>query len=337
MDSGSSGVGSGMDVDADVAVSSPVTRQKATVGFGCRRRVLIANIGSYMGGVKLWHNKNESTDNCDPHSKHDKRLEVVSISGTWHLGKLQKSYMSGFQPIHQLQMLTPQHQQQLLFALKTMTSQSANDESRRLIMLLNNRNISMGKDGLSNSVSDVVPNLGSSMPALPRGDPDMLLKYGNHKHCMTVTKFSTVNSVNSYTWGCNLNALPYNGYSSKPLMMFGADGPANLASLSNQLASVKMDLLMITSSPFLSHDDTDPRDTVGRGMDASKVESHYVYVAGRENKNLQIWKSARKGVIIIMRRLRAPIGDCNGFMNRREDRLQLEAELEHFDRQDPGY
>ncbi|PWA79620.1 NAD(P)-binding Rossmann-fold superfamily protein [Artemisia annua] len=55
---------------------------------GCQRHVLIANIGSYMGGVDLWHNKNEGADNFDPQSKHDNRLEVVSISATWHLGKL---------------------------------------------------------------------------------------------------------------------------------------------------------------------------------------------------------------------------------------------------------
>lgn len=42
-----------------------------------------------MGVVELWHNKNEGSDNFDPQSKHDKRLEVVSISVTWHLGKLQ--------------------------------------------------------------------------------------------------------------------------------------------------------------------------------------------------------------------------------------------------------
>ncbi|KAM0060454.1 putative diacylglycerol kinase (ATP) [Helianthus debilis subsp. tardiflorus] len=51
--------------------------------------VLIANIGSYMGGVDLWQNENENNDNFDPQSMHDKILEVVSISGTWHLGKLQ--------------------------------------------------------------------------------------------------------------------------------------------------------------------------------------------------------------------------------------------------------
>lgn len=42
-----------------------------------------------MGGVDLWQNEDESYDNFDPQSMHDKILEVVSISGTWHLGKLQ--------------------------------------------------------------------------------------------------------------------------------------------------------------------------------------------------------------------------------------------------------
>ncbi|CAA0820882.1 Diacylglycerol kinase 1 [Striga hermonthica] len=51
--------------------------------------VLVANIGSYMGGVDLWKNEDESYENFDPQSMHDKVLEVVSISGTWHLGKLQ--------------------------------------------------------------------------------------------------------------------------------------------------------------------------------------------------------------------------------------------------------
>ncbi|KAL8130390.1 hypothetical protein V2J09_019545 [Rumex salicifolius] len=51
--------------------------------------VLVVNIGSYMGGVDLWHNEDENYDNFDPQSLHDKVLEVVSVSGTWHLGKLQ--------------------------------------------------------------------------------------------------------------------------------------------------------------------------------------------------------------------------------------------------------
>ena len=42
-----------------------------------------------MGGVDLWQNEDETYCNFDPQSMHDKILEVVSISGTWHLGKLQ--------------------------------------------------------------------------------------------------------------------------------------------------------------------------------------------------------------------------------------------------------
>ncbi|CAN6470071.1 unnamed protein product [Victoria cruziana] len=51
--------------------------------------ILVANIGSYMGGVDLWQNEDENYDNFRPQYMHDKLLEVVSISGIWHLGKLQ--------------------------------------------------------------------------------------------------------------------------------------------------------------------------------------------------------------------------------------------------------
>ncbi|KVH87806.1 LisH dimerization motif-containing protein [Cynara cardunculus var. scolymus] len=217
----------------------------------------------------------------------------------------QKSYMQGSQPLHQLQMLTPQHQQQLLLAQHNMTSQSANDESRRLRMLLNNRSISMGKDGLSNSVGDVVPNLGSSMPVLPRGDPDMLLKASKNqtgrKRKQPVTSSGPANSTgtantagpspssapstpSTHTPGdvISMPALPHNGSSSKSLLMFGADGPTTLTSPSNQLwddndiVQADMDRFVEDGSlddnveSFLSHDDTDPRDTVGRCMDVSK-------------------------------------------------------------------
>ncbi|KAL2501609.1 WD40 repeat-containing protein [Forsythia ovata] len=106
------------------------------------------------------------------------------ISPMWPLrsGLLQqqKSFMQGPQPYHQLQMLTPQHQQQLVLAQQNLTSPSSSDvENRRLRMLLNNQNMSMGKDGLSNSIADVMPNIGSTLqagcPVLPR-DPEMLLK-----------------------------------------------------------------------------------------------------------------------------------------------------------------
>ncbi|KAJ0977041.1 hypothetical protein J5N97_012515 [Dioscorea zingiberensis] len=51
--------------------------------------VLVLNIGSYMGGVDLWQNEYEHNDDFEPQAMHDKLLEVVCISGTWHLGKLQ--------------------------------------------------------------------------------------------------------------------------------------------------------------------------------------------------------------------------------------------------------
>lgn len=53
--------------------------------------MLVANIPSYMGGVDLWQNEGENPENFDPQSIHDKMLEVVSITGAWHLGTLQVS------------------------------------------------------------------------------------------------------------------------------------------------------------------------------------------------------------------------------------------------------
>uniref|UniRef100_M4F7J0 LisH domain-containing protein n=1 Tax=Brassica campestris TaxID=3711 RepID=M4F7J0_BRACM len=92
----------------------------------------------------------------------------------------QKPFMQSPQSFHQLNMLTPQHQQQLMMAQQNLNSQSVNEENRRLKMLLNNRSMSLGKDGLGSSVGDVLPNVGSSLqpggPLLPRGDTDMLLK-----------------------------------------------------------------------------------------------------------------------------------------------------------------
>ena len=84
------------------------------------------------------------------------------------------------QPFHQLQMLTPQHQQQLMLAQQNLTSPSVSEESRRLRMLLNNRNMGLNKDGLSNPGADVLSNVGSPLhgggPPFPRGDTDMLMK-----------------------------------------------------------------------------------------------------------------------------------------------------------------
>ena len=89
----------------------------------------------------------------------------------------QKSFIQAPQQFPQLQMLTPQHQQ-LMLAQQNLTSPSVNDDGRRLRMLLNSR---ISKDGLSNSVGDVVPNVGSPLqagsPLLQRGDnTEMMLK-----------------------------------------------------------------------------------------------------------------------------------------------------------------
>jgi len=51
--------------------------------------VIVMNIPSYMGGVDLWQNDNDHDDDFSLQSIHDQMLEVVCISGTWHLGKLQ--------------------------------------------------------------------------------------------------------------------------------------------------------------------------------------------------------------------------------------------------------
>ncbi|XP_059317403.1 diacylglycerol kinase 2 [Lycium ferocissimum] len=51
--------------------------------------LIVLNIGSYMGGVDLWQNDFEHDDDFNDQSMHDKILEVVSVSGAWHLGKLQ--------------------------------------------------------------------------------------------------------------------------------------------------------------------------------------------------------------------------------------------------------
>ncbi|KAJ6366220.1 hypothetical protein OIU77_002742 [Salix suchowensis] len=51
--------------------------------------LIVLNIGSYMGGVDLWQNDYEHDDDFSFQSMQDKMLEVVSVRGAWHLGKLQ--------------------------------------------------------------------------------------------------------------------------------------------------------------------------------------------------------------------------------------------------------
>ena len=51
--------------------------------------LIVLNIGSYMGGVDLWQNDYEHDDDFSLQSMQDKMVEVVSVCGAWHLGKLQ--------------------------------------------------------------------------------------------------------------------------------------------------------------------------------------------------------------------------------------------------------
>ncbi|XP_072965935.1 transcriptional corepressor LEUNIG-like isoform X2 [Typha angustifolia] len=72
----------------------------------------------------------------------------------------------------------------------------------------------------------------------------------------------------------SMPSIQHNTSISKPLVLFGSDGTGTLKSTSNQL--VDMDRFVEDGSldgnvdSFLSHDDADPRDTVGHCMDVSK-------------------------------------------------------------------
>lgn len=89
----------------------------------------------------------------------------------------QKSMMQSSQPFHQFQM----QQQLLLQAQQNLASPSAMDmETRKLRMLMGNRNMALGKDGQLNTMGEGVPNVGSTVqvgcPVLPRSDSEMLMK-----------------------------------------------------------------------------------------------------------------------------------------------------------------
>lgn len=51
--------------------------------------VLVLNIASYMGGVDLWQKDDSYENKLDLQSMDDKTLEIVCVTGAWHLGKLQ--------------------------------------------------------------------------------------------------------------------------------------------------------------------------------------------------------------------------------------------------------
>nr|GMD28694.1 transcriptional corepressor LEUNIG-like isoform X1 [Ipomoea batatas]GME16998.1 transcriptional corepressor LEUNIG-like isoform X1 [Ipomoea batatas] len=253
----------------------------------------------------------------------------------------QKSFMQGPQQFHhQLQMLSPQ-QQQLMLGQQNLTSPPANDiEARRLRMLLNNRNMTLGKDGLSNPVGDVVQTMESPLRAVQlqqqtlsgqqpqsssnslqqdkimgtdsvtgdamisnsfRGNEKGPKSQNGRKRKQPVSSSGPANSSgtantagpspssapstpSTQTPGdvMSIPALQQSGNSSKPLVMFGTDNNGTLTSSSNQLWNDKdlvqadMDRFVDDGSlddnveSFLSQEDVEPRDTVGRGMDVGK-------------------------------------------------------------------
>jgi hypothetical protein len=89
----------------------------------------------------------------------------------------QKSFIQNQQQLHQqIQMLTPQQQQQLMLqAQQNMSSPTSSDvDNRRLRMMLNSRNAVLGRDGQTNSGTDIIPNIAS--PSQSGGDIDILIK-----------------------------------------------------------------------------------------------------------------------------------------------------------------
>ncbi|KAK4755895.1 hypothetical protein SAY87_009652 [Trapa incisa] len=158
--------GSALDIKPEI---NPVLNPRAAGADGS----LIGIPGSNQGGNNLPLNGYPLTGGLDHHLR----------SGFL---QQQKPFMQSPQPFHQLQMLSPQHQQQLMLAQQSLTSPSGSDENRRLRYLLNSRNMGLGKDGLQNSVGDMVPNVGSPLqaggPLLPRGDSDAALKLKAQLH-----------------------------------------------------------------------------------------------------------------------------------------------------------
>lgn len=51
--------------------------------------MLVLNIASYMGGVDLWQKEDSYENKLGLQSMDDQTLEIVCVTGAWHLGKLQ--------------------------------------------------------------------------------------------------------------------------------------------------------------------------------------------------------------------------------------------------------
>ncbi|KAL4342194.1 hypothetical protein GQ457_08G002570 [Hibiscus cannabinus] len=191
------------------------------------------------------------------------------------------------QPQHQQQQ---QQQQQLQMQQLLLQQQQRRDESH---LLNGNTNGLVGNDSLIRHSAGTVNAMATKMyeerlklPLQRDSLDDAAMKQSLRERLANLLdKCCTVQLVvclHKFKLGVN-NCQEHSGSSSKPMMMFGADGTGSLASPSNQLwddkdleLKAEMDRFVDDGSlddnveSFITHDDTDPRDAVGRCMDVTK-------------------------------------------------------------------
>ncbi|KAG6493101.1 hypothetical protein ZIOFF_048078 [Zingiber officinale] len=152
----------------------------------------------------------------------------------------QKSFVQSPQSLQQLQFLSPHQHQLLLQAQQNLNSSAAADiDNRRLRMLLNNRNIVLGKDGQSNVLNDVIPNVGSPMqspsPLMPRTDSDLLMKSQNSNHLLqeklAAVSMTVDGSMSNSFRGADQTSNNQSGRKRKQAV--SSSGPANSSGTAN--------------------------------------------------------------------------------------------------------
>ena len=93
-----------------------------------------------------------------------------------------KSFIQSPQQYHQIQMLNPQQQQQLLLqAQQTQGNLGSTNlltelESRRIKMLLSSRNAMPNKDGQPTGIGDVMQGVASPMQAANQTNQELIMK-----------------------------------------------------------------------------------------------------------------------------------------------------------------
>ncbi|KAK7292087.1 hypothetical protein RIF29_07771 [Crotalaria pallida] len=138
------------------------------------RSQAVVSEGSYIGG----HGSNQGSGNLTLKGWPLAGLDQLR-SGLLHQDNLMQSAQS-------FNRLSLQQQQIMLQAQQNLISTSVSDfESRRLRALLSNQNMGLRKDGRSNSLGDLIPNIGTpsqvDSPILPHLDSDVFSKQPDPK------------------------------------------------------------------------------------------------------------------------------------------------------------